>query len=138
MWYNRLMINAKLNAKILTEHIFKHDKKQDLLHSSGYAQVQNGATMGASSAESFTERQKIDENRRFVKGYRNSRIMNEFYGVHRAREKAGYGRYGGREQQEVKSNSFGARSITGATPKRPTLGSARAPQIPTRRGGILR
>lgn len=160
------MVDAKINAKLLTRHIFKHDKKEDMLHSSGYAQVQNGANVGAASAESFAARQAINENRRYVQGYKNSRIMNEFYGVQRAREKAGYGRYGGRGREQLVSgtrdeaggesalkngagphpmdvamrraefSSRGEQSAFGVRTRSPILENTRAPQVPNRRAGI--
>ena len=58
-------------------------KTKDALHSSGYAAVQNGANFGASSNLSFAERQKIEEERKFVRGYRNSRIASGVNGMPR-------------------------------------------------------
>ena len=58
---------------------------EDVLHSSGFAQVQNGNNIGASSGESFAERRAIDEHRRFVKGYENARLVRSAYTAERAR-----------------------------------------------------
>ena len=79
--YNRVMVTAK----IITNHIFRHDKKADILHSSGYARAQSGDNIGAASGTSFNVRRGIEEHRKFIKGYRNSKIMNDFYGVERAK-----------------------------------------------------
>lgn len=51
------------------------DEKQDVLHSSGYAKAQNGASMGASSSESFAARVKIDQDRQRVRRYNDSRLV---------------------------------------------------------------
>lgn len=52
------------------------DEKEDIVHSSAYAKVQNGGAMGASSAQSFAERQRIEQNRQVVRGYNSSRIVS--------------------------------------------------------------
>ena len=57
---------------------------EDVLHSSGFAQVQNNS-IGATSGESFAERRAIDEHRRYVKGYQNARLVRNAYTAERAR-----------------------------------------------------
>ena len=47
----------------------------DVMHSSGYAGAQNAGNFGAASAESFAARQSMEERRKFVRGYHNSRII---------------------------------------------------------------
>ena len=43
-------------------------------HSSGFAQVQNGNSIGAASAQSFSERREIDANRTMVQKYKQSQV----------------------------------------------------------------
>ena len=50
-------------------------KKEDVIHSSGYAMVQNQG-IGAASTSSFEQRQKMEGNRTRVKGYRDSAIAS--------------------------------------------------------------
>lgn len=61
-----------MRAKI--ETATRENKRADYLHSSGYAQVASGENMGATSAQSFTERKRLEKERRFVRGYRDSRL----------------------------------------------------------------
>ena len=51
------------------------DENRDILHTSSYAKVQNGNDMGATSAESYAARAKIDQNRQRVKRYNDSRLV---------------------------------------------------------------
>ena len=46
----------------------------DVMHSSGYAKVQNNGAFGASDNMSFAERQKIEQHRKHIKGYNNARV----------------------------------------------------------------
>lgn len=82
------MVNMKPlvpgSDKALLKYVMKNDKKQDIFHSSGYAKSQSGANFGAAGADSFEERKNIEEQRKFIRGYRNSKIVNSFYGVKRA------------------------------------------------------
>lgn len=48
----------------------------DTLHTSAYAGVQNAGNFGAASTESFAMRRSIDERRKFVRGYHNSKIIS--------------------------------------------------------------
>lgn len=81
MWYNRTMVD-KLK---LTNRLMNVRDKSKVFHSSGYARSQSGASFGVASSESFAERRTVDENRKFVQKYNNSRITNRAYGVERAR-----------------------------------------------------
>ena len=58
---------------------------EDVAHSSGYAQAQNAGALGATSTETFAQRRSIDEQRKFVQGYRNSRIIGGATGGMRAK-----------------------------------------------------
>ncbi|MBQ6355207.1 hypothetical protein IJJ18_02195 [Candidatus Saccharibacteria bacterium] len=70
----------------LTNRLMNVRDKSKVFHTSGYAASQNGANFGAASTESFAERRSVDENRKFVRGYNNSRILSSAYGVERARK----------------------------------------------------
>ncbi len=48
--------------------------KEDIFHSSAYGAAQNGSGMGAASASSFSDRAKIEGNRKIIKGYGSSAI----------------------------------------------------------------
>ncbi|MBR5408926.1 hypothetical protein IK112_03245 [Candidatus Saccharibacteria bacterium] len=140
----------------LLKYVMRHDNKSDMLHSSGYAKAQSGESFGAAGGSTFSERQNIEEKRRYIQGYRNSKIMNEYYGVERARatvpRAGGAGRSsnaGGSDNpmdvamSRAKFSASGGRGMPatagmgGQAPNRgPVLNNARAPQIPTRRAGI--
>lgn len=57
----------------------------DVIHSSGYARSQNAGNFGSVSSETFSQRQAIQEQRKFVRGYNNSRIIGGGAGVQRAK-----------------------------------------------------
>lgn len=57
-------------------HRLIKEKKEDVVHSSAYAQAQN-AGIGASSTQSFEKRREIDQNRTVVRGYGDSKIVSE-------------------------------------------------------------
>lgn len=73
------------NKRKLFNRVQGAKRAEDVLHSSGFAQVQSGGNIGASSGESFNERRAIDEHRRFVKGYENARLVRGAYTAERAR-----------------------------------------------------
>lgn len=56
------------------------DKKEDVVHSSGYAEAQNRGNIGAASAESFAKRRAMEANRTVVRGYGDSKVVHESYG----------------------------------------------------------
>lgn len=51
------------------------ESKEDIVHSSAYAQAQNEGSFGSTSTQSFDERRKIDANRKIVRKYNDSRLM---------------------------------------------------------------
>lgn len=54
----------------------KNTKKADFLHSSGYAKAQSGKNIGsATSSASFATRTAIENQRKYVQKYRNSKIL---------------------------------------------------------------
>jgi hypothetical protein len=52
------------------------DDKEDIFHTSAYAKAQNGGSMGAASAQSFADRQKMEQNRTMIRGYASSGTAN--------------------------------------------------------------
>lgn len=56
------------------------EESRDVIHSSAYAEAQNAGNIGTASVQSFAERQKIENNRTTVKGYRDSRVVNDALG----------------------------------------------------------
>ncbi len=52
-------------------------KKDEALHSSVFGRSQNRSGVGATSTSSFSERMKIEQNRKRVKGYNDSRIVSQ-------------------------------------------------------------
>ena len=56
------------------------EKTEDVVHSSAYAKAQNPGGMGASSAESFAARMRLEQNRQKIRGYGDSRIANAAIG----------------------------------------------------------
>ena len=60
------------------------DTKSDVVHSSAYAKAQNAGGIGSASVQSFAERQAIESNRTIVKGYKDSRVVNDAIGSGRA------------------------------------------------------
>ncbi len=54
------------------------EKKDDVVHSSGYGVAQNGGALGASSGVTFSERMRINNNRSRVKRYGDSKIATQF------------------------------------------------------------
>lgn len=69
----------------LTNRLMRIKDRSQTFHSSGYAQAQNRGNFGAASTESFAERQKINENRKFVRGYNNARVISDAYAFERVR-----------------------------------------------------
>ena len=76
-----------MKEKIAIDYVMKHVDKGEVFHSSGYARAQSGGNMGAVAGAdaSFAARQALEQQRKYIRGYRNSRIMNSFYGVQRAK-----------------------------------------------------
>lgn len=62
---------------LAAEYAVDHDKKGEIVHSSGYAIAQSGEVIGVSSAQSFAERRAIDANRRNIRKYSDSRIASQ-------------------------------------------------------------
>lgn len=54
----------------------KKDKKENIFHSSSYGRAQNGTVMGAASTETFHDRRQIDQHRKVIQKYGDSRIAS--------------------------------------------------------------
>lgn len=61
-----------LNSKLI-QRITK-TTSADVVHSTGYAQAQNGGNIGAIGGGSFESRQNIESDRKMVQAYRNARV----------------------------------------------------------------
>lgn len=53
------------------------EETKDVVHTSAYGEAQNSGKMGTTSTASFLDRLKIDRNRTKVRGYNDSKIVNE-------------------------------------------------------------
>ncbi len=62
------------NMKLAADFVIKHDDRTDFMHSSGYAKAQNRESFGAAGAASFEIRKSLDEQRKYVKNYKSSKI----------------------------------------------------------------
>ena len=72
------MIDIRMHDGSMMKYLVR-DKKEDIVHSSGYAKTQNGASMGATSTESFERRMMVEKNRTRVAKYNNSRIVAQTF-----------------------------------------------------------
>ena len=97
--------------KLVREFTLKNDKKDEYFHSTAYASAQNGGNIGTSSTGlTMDERKAIEEKRKFVKKYNNSKIFESTYSLRHAKKyvprteggenalfdsRAGYGRSAG-------------------------------------------
>ena len=79
--------------------------KGDFIHSSAYAKIQSGDSMGAASMQSFDERQKIELNRQKVRKYNDSKLVQQ----------ARIGSLKAVDSQSVVIGNSGARGNSGAS-----------------------
>lgn len=82
--YDIIELIIMANKNPLLKYMMK-TQTPEVLHSSGYAKAQNKDSFGAASTETFTERQRIEEQRKFVRGYRNSRLATSATSGYRAK-----------------------------------------------------
>ena len=54
-------------------------KKQDMVHTSVYANAQNDGKFGTASTRSFDDRIRVKNNRHRIREYNDSRIVTEAY-----------------------------------------------------------
>lgn len=52
------------------------DRKEDIIHTSTYAEAQNQG-IGSTSSSTFTERQRVEQNRTVVQSYRDAQLVRE-------------------------------------------------------------
>lgn len=60
----------------LLKYIMKNNNKENIFHSSIFGKLQNGASFGSTSSESFNARLNIDKNRKIIKNYRDSHLAS--------------------------------------------------------------
>lgn len=53
------------------------EKKEDVVHTSAFAEAQNRGGFGSTSTESFERRREIDQQRTLVGGYRDARVVSD-------------------------------------------------------------
>ncbi len=53
------------------------EKRENVFHSSAYGVTQSGGNIGVASTESFAERQKIEKNRKIIRGYNDAKIVSQ-------------------------------------------------------------
>lgn len=65
----------------------KQTEKADFLHTSGYAKAQSGEGIGAAAASdaSFATRRAIEDQRKYVQGYKNSRLLQGLHAYSHAK-----------------------------------------------------
>lgn len=146
-----MKINATGSDKLLLKYAMKNDKKEEIFHSSGYARAQAGDNFGAAGGETFDARRDIETDRKYIQGYKNSRITNEYRSLQRAKSMAGAAvssinnSDGGRGTANPMDTAISRAKQTSSEPRgfgiRGTrAGGAssapRAPKIPMRRSGI--
>ena len=140
--------------KLAADYAVKHQDRSDFMHSSGYAKAQNPESFGAAGAASFEARKALNDARKFVKGYKSSKIGAVRYSGAPAKEykkeEDNFRRTEDRFQREedkfrVKraaheqsTQGVGGMQAQAGSAGKPQviLGNAKAPQVPTRRGGI--
>ena len=64
-----------MNSNPLLHRLIK-EKKEDVVHTSAYAQAQNAGGMGAAATVSFEKRMEIEKQRKLVRKYGDSRVAN--------------------------------------------------------------
>ena len=78
---------APSDNKLVREFAMKNDKKDEFFHSTSYASAQNEGNIGvASTGLTMAERQAIEEKRKFVKKYNNSKIFESTFGLRHAKK----------------------------------------------------
>lgn len=66
--------------------ILQKNQRNEMFHSSGYGVAQSGKSMGAADLASFAARQAMEAKRQFVRGYRDSKLMQNQAAIQRARQ----------------------------------------------------
>ena len=61
-------------SKLVTDYAVKHTDRAEFKHSSGYAKAQSGENFGAASVASFEARKALNDQRKYIHGYKSSAI----------------------------------------------------------------
>ena len=78
---------APNDNKLVRNFVTRNDKKDDFFHSSSYGTAQNSGSIGtASTGMTMAERQAIEEKRKYVQKYNNSKIFESTFGLRHARK----------------------------------------------------
>ena len=77
-------MNGAADKNPLLEYMMKV-KKEEAVHSSGYARAVRGERIGTTSAESFAARQAMEANRQVVRRYKESKVGDARNTVERAK-----------------------------------------------------
>ena len=78
---------ASKDNKLVREFAMKNDKKDEFFHSSSYGSAQNSGNIGtASVGMTMEERKAIEEKRKFVQKYNNSKIFESTLGLRHAKK----------------------------------------------------
>ena len=103
--------------------ILQKNQRNQMFHSSGYGVAQSGESMGAADLASFAARQAMEAKRQYIRGYRDSKLMQNQAAIQRARqyrarfaesEQAGEKKYGMAENET--RNRYGAAQNEAPTP----------------------
>ena len=101
------------------KYLRKRSNKADFLHTSSFGKAQSGSGIGAASSQSFNTRMAINQNRRVVRGYGDSRIVTGTrYTNSRAKT------YTASEDKALGVGRTGLRESGGSVSNRPKGGNA--------------
>ena len=85
----------------------REDNREEFFHSSGYADAQNSGKIGAASfGKTVAERQDLNENRRFVRGYENA-SLNSQIAITRERTRGMF------ERERTNAGGMGGEGVAG-------------------------
>ena len=85
----------------------RDDRREDFFHSSGYTDAQNSGKIGAASfGKTVAERQDLNENRRFVRGY-ESASLNSQIAITRERTRGMF------ERERTNAGGMGSEGVAG-------------------------
>lgn len=85
----------------------RDDRREEFFHSSGYADTQNSGKIGAASfGKTVAERQDLNENRRFVRGYENA-SLNSQIAITRERTRGMF------ERERTNAGGMGGEGVAG-------------------------
>ena len=78
---------ASKDNKLVREFAMRNDKKDEFFHSSSYGSAQNEGNIGtASVGMTMEERKAIEEKRKYVQKYNNSKIFESTLGLRHAKK----------------------------------------------------